>query len=565
MDQSLSYVHSLSGQPLIGDTIGAFFDKAVARFAEREALVSLHQDIRWTYCELQRQVNNLAVSLMRLGLKPGDRIGIWSQNNAEWILTQFATAKAGLILVNINPAYRLSELEHAVNLVGCRALVLSPAFKRSDYLGMLRELAPELDHCEPGQLRAARLPGLEIVIRLGAETSPGMFSFPSLLVSANDEELQALKALGESLQFDDPINIQFTSGTTGAPKGATLTHHNILNNAFVSGQVLHFTERDRLCLTLPLYHCFAMVLGNLLCVVHGAALVYPHESFDAERVLAAIETERCTALHGVPTMFIGLLEHPRFANTDLSSLRTGIMGGAPCPVEIMKRVINDMHMSEITIAFGMTETSPASFQTATGDSIERRVGTVGRVLPHLEAKIVDGEGRIVPRGTTGEVCIRGYAVMRGYWGAPEKTSETIDTARWLHTGDLGIIDEHGYARIVGRLKDLAIRGGENVYPREVEEFLFRHPKIEQVAVFGVPDEKYGEEICAWIKLREGQQACVEEIHAFCRGQIAHYKVPRHVRFVEQFPLTATGKIQKFVMREQMLSELQSVSSSSQRE
>lgn len=560
MDQSLSYVHGLSDQPLIGDTIGVHFDKVVARFGEREALVSLHQGVRWTYRELQRHANNLAASLIRLGLRPGDRIGIWSQNNAEWTLTQLATAKAGLVLVNINPAYRSSELEYAINLVDCRALVLSPGFKSSDYLGMLRELVPELARCAPGQLRAARLPALEVLIRLGDEPEPGMFNFNALLGAASCDELEELRRLGERLQFDDPINIQFTSGTTGAPKGATLTHHNILNNAFIGGETLRFTEQDRLCLTLPLYHCFAMVLGNLLCFTHGAAVVYPHESFDAPRVLAAIEAERCTALHGVPTMFIGVLEHADFAGTDLSSLRTGIMGGAPCPVEIMKRVINDMHMSEITIAFGMTETSPASFQTRTDDSLERRVGTVGRVLPHLEAKVVDGEGRIVPRGTTGEVCIRGYAVMRSYWGAPEKTTDTIDAARWLHTGDLGVIDDEGYCRIVGRLKDLAIRGGENVYPREVEEFLFSHPGIEQVAVFGVPDDRYGEEICAWIKLREGSEADAEQIREFCRDRIAHYKIPRYVRFVEQFPLTATGKIQKFVMRERMIVELQGASS-----
>jgi len=556
MDQSLSYVHCLSDEPLIGDTIGVFFDKATARFAEREALVSVHQGIRWTYRELRRRVDNLAASLVRLGLRPGERVGIWSQNNTEWTLTQFASAKAGLILVNINPAYRVSELEYALNLVECRALMVSPGFKGSDYPAMLSELAPELAHCAPGRLRAARLPSLEIVIRLGDEPTPGMFNFDAVQSAAGPDDIAALSALGEQLQFDDPINIQFTSGTTGAPKGATLTHHNILNNAFVAGRTLGFTENDRLCLTLPLYHCFAMVLGNLMCITRGAALVYPGESFDAPRVLAAIEAERCTALHGVPTMFIGLLEHPDFARTDLSSLRTGIMGGAPCPVEIMKRVTGDMHMSEITIAFGMTETSPASFQTSTGDSIERRVGTVGRVLPHLEAKVVDSEGRIVPRGVAGEVCIRGYAVMRGYWGSPEKTAETIDAARWLRTGDLGVIDTEDYCRIVGRLKDLAIRGGENVYPREVEEFLFTHPRVEQVAVFGVPDKKYGEEICAWIKLRAGGGIDADDIREFCRGRIAHYKIPRYVRFVEQFPLTATGKIQKFVMRERMVIELQ---------
>ena len=548
---SLSYVHGGSDVPLIGETLGVCFDKIVERFGEREALVVQHQEVRWTYRELQRRANNLAASLMRLELTPGERIGIWSQNNSEWLLTQLATAKVGLILVNLNPAYRRAELEYALNKVQCKALIVSPRFKSSDYLAILRELAPELPDCEPGRLIAARLPALEFVIRLGSDKTPGMLNFDDLLSDASADEQAALDALGETLQFDDPINIQFTSGTTGAPKAATLTHHNILNNGFFVGQAMQFTENDRLCIPVPLYHIFGMVLGNLVCMTHGATMVYPGEAFDAKSVLETIEAERCTALHGVPTMFIAELDHPKFARYDLSSLRTGIMAGAPCPVEVMKKVVERMHMRQVTIAYGMTETSPISFQSSIDDPIDRRVSTVGRVQPHLEVKIVDDEGRVVPRGAKGELLTRGYSVMRGYWGDSETTREAIDAGGWMHSGDLATIDGAGYCNIVGRSKDMVIRGGENIYPREVEEFLYQHPKVLDVQCVGVPDAKYGEELCACIILRPGVRAGEEEIRAFCRGHIAHYKVPRYVMFVDAFPMTITGKIQKFVLREQM--------------
>jgi fatty-acyl-CoA synthase len=420
---------------------------------------------------------------------------------------------------------------------------------------MLRELAPELATASPGNLHASRLPGLRLVITIGAENAPGMVKFEDVLGRARDAERRRLAALAEELQFDDPINIQFTSGTTGFPKGATLSHHNILNNGFFVGQAMRFTEQDRLCIPVPLYHCFGMVLGNLCCLTHGAAMVYPSEGFDPLATLETIAAERCTALHGVPTMFIAEMDHPDFAKFDLSSLRTGIMAGSPCPIEVMKRAIERMHLSEITIAYGMTETSPVSFQCSTDDPIERRVSTVGRVLPHIEVKIVDAEGRIVPRGTAGELLTRGYSVMLGYWDDEEKTREAIDAAGWMRTGDLATIDAEGYCNIVGRIKDMVIRGGENVYPREIEEFLYGHPKIQDVQVIGVPDPRYGEELCAWVRLRDGETATAEEIRAFCQGQIAHYKVPRHIKFVDGFPMTVTGKIQKFLMRQQMIDEL----------
>jgi fatty-acyl-CoA synthase len=546
-----SYVHGASATPLVGDTIGVYFDQIVARFGDREALVVRHQDVRWTYRELQRRVDNLAASLLRLGLQPGERVGIWSPNNSEWLLTQLATAKTGLILVNLNPAYRRVELEYALNKVECRALIVSPRFKSSDYLGILRELTPELGVCEPGHLVATKLPDLEIVIRMGGDYTSGMLNFDDLLADASAAELARLAELGASLQTDDPINIQFTSGTTGAPKAATLTHHNLLNNAFFVGAAMNFTERDRLCIPVPLFHIFGMVLGNLTCIAHGAAMIYPAAVFNAHAVLETIEDERCTALHGVPTMFIAELDHPSFNQFDLTSLRTGIMAGAPCPVEVMKKVVDRMHMRQVTIAYGMTETSPISFQSGTDDPIDRRVSTVGRIQPHLEVKIVDADGRVVPRGTKGELLTRGYAVMRGYWGDEEKTREAIDTAGWMHTGDLATIDDEGYCNIVGRSKDMVIRGGENIFPREVEEFLYRNPKILDVACVGVPDERYGEELCACIILRPGAKASDEEIRRFCHDQIAQYKVPRYVMFVESFPLTTSGKIQKFVLREQM--------------
>jgi len=550
-----SYDHGTSTTKLIGETIGQFFDKAVTRWREREALVVRHQDVRWTYGELGRRVDDLAAGLLALGLEPGDRIGIWSQNNAEWVLTQFATAKAGLILVNVNPAYRKAEIEYALNKVACKALITSPALKTSDYIAILNDLAPEIATSSPGKLNAKALPHLRTVIRLGRDKTPGMLNFDDIAGLGGNAEHSRLADLVDRLQFDDPINIQFTSGTTGFPKGATLSHHNILNNGYFIGEAMRLTSDDRLCIPVPLYHCFGMVLGNLACVTHGAAMVYPAEAFDPLSVLQTVQAERCTALHGVPTMFIAALDHPNFATFDLSTLRTGIMAGSPCPIEVMKRVVAQMNMQQVTIAYGMTETSPVSTQSSTDDPLERRVATVGRVQPHIEIKIVDTEGRIVPRGTTGEFCTRGYSVMTGYWNDEERTREAIDTGRWMHTGDLATMDAEGYVNIVGRLKDMVIRGGENVYPREIEEFLYRHPKVQDVQVIGVPDVKYGEEICAWIKLRDGQQATAEEIRDFCKGQIAHYKIPRYVRFVDDFPMTITGKIQKFVMREQTIKAL----------
>ena len=550
-----SYVHGASDKALIGETIGVHFSRAVARWGEREALVVRHQNIRWTYAELEHQVDAFAAGLLALGLAPGERVGIWSPNNAEWVISQFATAKAGLILVNINPAYRISELEYALNKVSCKALITAAAFKTSDYIAMLGEIAPELAHCRPGALKSARLPHLTTIIKIGGQAGPGLYAFDEIAGLAGGEERQRLATLAGELQFDDPINIQFTSGTTGFPKGATLTHFGILNNGFFVGEAMELSEADRLCIPVPLYHCFGMVLGNLACVTHGAAMIYPDEAFEPLSVLETVAAEKCTGLHGVPTMFIAELDHPKFADFDLSSLRTGIMAGSPCPTEVMKRVVDEMNMTEVTIAYGMTETSPVSFQSSTDDTLERRVSTVGRIFPHVEAKIIDEDGKVVAPGVQGEFLTRGYSVMQGYWDEAERTAEAIDAAGWMHTGDLAIIDEAGYGNIVGRVKDMVIRGGENVYPREVEEYLFRHPKIQDVQVFGVPDPKYVEEICAWIVLNGGETATEDEIKDFCKGQIAHYKVPRYVRFVDEFPMTVTGKAQKFVMRDTMIEEL----------
>ena len=550
-----SYNHGASNVPLIGQTIGVFFDHAVDLWGNRYALIVRHQNIRWTYAELKEQVDAFAAGLLSLGLEPGQRIGIWSQNNAEWAVTQFATAKAGLILVNINPAYRLSELEYALNKVQCAALVISPSFKTSDYVQMVRDLAPEIDNGTPGQLEAEKLPHLRTVIRMGEEATPGMYNFAQIAAMGSDQERLSLTALSRELQFDDAINIQFTSGTTGFPKGATLTHHNILNNGYFVGEGIRMSEDDNLAIPVPLYHCFGMVMGNLACLTHGATMVYPGEGFDPTEVLQAIQDEKCTALYGVPTMFIAALDHPEFNKFDLTSLRTGIMAGSPCPIEVMKQVIDKMNMTEVTIAYGMTETSPVSFHTAVDDELERKVGTVGHTIPHVESKIVDGDDRIVAPGETGEILTRGYNVMLGYWDDQERTSEAIDAAGWMHTGDLGTMDEYGYGNVVGRIKDMVIRGGENVYPREIEEYLYRHEAIQDVQVIGVPDERFGEELCAWIVLYEGQSANEQEIKEFCRGQIAHYKVPRYIKFVSEFPMTVTGKVQKFVMREQMIEEL----------
>ncbi|HXX52386.1 MAG TPA: AMP-binding protein [Xanthobacteraceae bacterium] len=551
----LSYVHGASDQPLIGETIGQFFDNAYAKWASRPALVVRHQKVRLSYAELKQAVDRLAAGLLTLDLNPGDRIGIWSPNNSEWVLTQFATAKAGLILVNINPSYRTAELEYALNKVGCKALILAERFKTSDYVGMLRELAPELGHAQQGKLESPRLPALRSVVLIGDAWHPGTFRFSEIMARGGAKEAQRIAELGPQLQFDQPINIQFTSGTTGFPKGATLSHHNILNNGFFIGEAMRLTPEDRLCIPVPLYHCFGMVLGNLAALTHGACMVFPGEGFDPLATLQTVAEERCTALHGVPTMFIAQLDHPEFGRFDLSSLRTGIMAGSPCPIEVMKRAVAKMNLREITIAYGMTETSPVSFQSSTADPLERRVSTVGRIQPHIEVKIVDLNGRIVPTGTPGELLTRGYSVMLGYWGDDERTREAIDAARWMHTGDLATIDAEGYCNIVGRIKDMVIRGGENVYPREIEEFLYRHPKIQDVQVIGVPDDRFGEEICAWVKLRPGATASEEEIRAFCRDQIAHYKVPRYVKFVDEFPMTVTGKIQKFIMRERTIAEL----------
>ena len=550
-----SYVSGASERPLLGVTIGEQLDLTAARFPDNEALVVPHQGVRWRYGEFKERVDRLAAGLLALGLEPGDRIGIWSPNNSEWALTQFAAAKAGLILVNINPAYRLAELEYALNKVECRALVTAESFKSSRYIDMLRQLAPALDRARPGALKAGKLPHLEIVVRLGAARGGGMYAFDEVAERAGAAERRRLEALGRVLQFDDPINIQFTSGTTGFPKGATLSHHNILNNGYFNGVALRLSDRDRVCIPVPLYHCFGMVMGNLMCAAHGAAMVYPGEAFDPLAVLHTVEGERCTVLYGVPTMFIAELDHPEFARFDLSSLRTGTMAGSPCPIEVMRRVVGALHMEEVTIAYGMTETSPVSFQSAVDDPIERRVSTVGRVHPHVEVKIVDEEGKVVPRGVPGEILTRGYSVMRGYWNDEAKTAEAIDRAGWMHTGDRGTIDEDGYGNIVGRIKDMVIRGGENVYPREIEEFLYRHPKVQDVQVIGVPDEKYGEELCAWIRLRDGEDADADEIKAFCKERIAHFKVPRYVKFVDGFPMTVTGKVQKFKMREAMIAAL----------
>jgi fatty-acyl-CoA synthase len=539
---AFSYVHGVGGKPLVGETIGAALSRTAMLHRDRPALVSRHQNIRWSYAELNACAERLATGLLALGLEPGDRIGIWAPTCAEWTLTQFAAAKAGLILVTVNTAYRKAELEYALNKVACRAVVLAESHRGIEYRAMLDELC-----------RERRLPRLEHAILIG-ETRGRFLPFEEIAEGAAGKR-DALAALSARLQFDDAINIQFTSGTTGFPKGATLTHHNILNNGFFVGEQIGLNPEDRLCIPVPLYHCFGMVMGNLGCLTHGSAMIYPAEGFETLAVLETVAAEKCTALYGVPTMFIAELNHPEFARFDLSSLRTGIMAGSPCPIETMKSVIARMHLREVTIAYGMTETSPVSFQSGREDSVERRVSTVGRVLPHVEVKVVDGEGRIVPRGQPGELCTRGYSVMLGYWDDAEKTTEAIDAAGWMHTGDLATIDEGGYANIVGRIKDMVIRGGENIYPREIEEFLYRHPKVQDVAVVGVPDEKYGEELCAWILLKSGESASAEEIVAFCSGEIARYKIPRHIRFVDGFPMTVTGKVQKFLIREAMVKEL----------
>jgi len=534
---TLSYANGPSTQPLLGETIGENLERTAARVPDNLALVSRHQDRRYTYAGFNAAVDEVARGLMALGLEPGDRIGIWSPNNAEWVLVQYATAKAGVILVNINPAYRTTELAYALKQSGCRMLVAARSFKTSNYEAMIEEVRPDL-------------PALEKVILLGTD------GWDALLAGAASVAEEALRERSGALQFDDPINIQYTSGTTGFPKGATLSHHNILNNGYFIGEACRYTEADRVCIPVPFYHCFGMVLGNLACTTHGAAIVIPEAGFEPKATLEAVAAEQCTSLYGVPTMFIAELEHPDFESFELSSLRTGIMAGSPCPVEVMKQVVSRMHMEEVTIAYGMTETSPVSTQTVPEDSLEHRVSTVGRVHPHVEVKITDPEnGRVVERGVAGELCTRGYSVMTGYWNDPERTAESIDAAGWMHTGDLATMDADGYVNIVGRIKDMIIRGGENIYPREIEEFLYTHPDVSDVSVIGVPDVKYGEELMAWVKVREGATLTDEALKEFCRGRIAHYKVPRYIKFTDEFPMTVTGKIQKFKMRETAVDEL----------
>jgi fatty-acyl-CoA synthase len=545
-----SYVRGAAAPPLLETTIGDCFAAMVRRQPNHPALISRAQDRRWTYRELDAAVDAFARGLASLELRKGDRIGIWSPNNAEWVITQFATAKLGLVLVTINPAYRTHELEYALRKVGCSALITATAFKSSDYVGMLRQLAPEIATGASERLQLERLPDLHTIIQIGGPPQSGLISFDEVSKRGADAPSRVV-----ALDPNDAINIQFTSGTTGSPKGATLTHRNILNNAYLFGTELGFGPADRLCIPVPFYHCFGMVLSNLACITHGSTMVISGESFDPLTVLETVQEERCTALHGVPTMFIAILEHQDFVRYDLSSLRTGAMAGAPCPIEVMRRVIGDMGISEITIAYGMTETSPVSFQSDRADPIERRVSTVGKIHPHVEVKIVDRDGVIVPRGVAGELCTCGYSVMDGYWEDPSKTAEVLDSEGWMHTGDIATIDCEGYCNITGRIKDMVIRGGENIFPREIEEFLYRHPHVQDVQVFGVPDPKFGEELCAWIRLKDGQAPDEDAIRSFCRDEIAHYKVPRYIRFVDSFPMTVSGKAQKFIMREAMVREL----------
>jgi fatty-acyl-CoA synthase len=551
-----SYVSGTSDKPLLGVTIGDLFDQTVACYPDNEALVARHQDLRYTYRELKMHVDQCARALLALGVQKGERVGIWAPNCAEWTITQFATSKIGAILVNINPSYRVHEVQYALKQSGCTYLVIAPKFRTSDYTAMIYELAPELDAAEPGQLHAPQLPDLRLVVRLGTEPAPGMLTWGDLQMLGDKISMEQLSDRQRQQEFDDPINIQYTSGTTGYPKGATLSHHNILNNGYFVAEIMNLTDQDRLVIPVPLYHCFGMVMGNLGCITHGATMIYPSDGFDPKAVLETVQAERATALYGVPTMFIAELGHADFAAYDLSSLRTGVMAGSPCPVEVMKKVQSLMNMREVEICYGMTETSPVSTQTRIGAPLAKQVGTVGQVHPHVEVKIIDpATNQIVPIGTPGELCTRGYSVMLGYWNNEEATHNAIDVARWMHTGDLATLDEEGYINIVGRIKDMIIRGGENVYPREIEEFLYTHPKIQDVQVIGLPDVKYGEAIMAWVKLKPDATATEDEIRDFCQGKIAHYKVPRYVKFVDNFPMTVTGKIQKFIMRDQSVKEL----------
>jgi fatty-acyl-CoA synthase len=551
----LSFVSGTSDQPLLYRTVDGVLKAAVDAAPDGVALVAPRQSIRFTFAELDRRVERVARGLIACGLTPGERIGLWAPNCAEWLLTMFAAARAGLVLVNINPAFRSGEIEFALRHVGCRALVFASRFKTSDYAAMVESLIPGLRNAVPGRLTCADFPELRLLVQLGSATFGGVLSFDDLVSVGQDRDAAPLRSTMEPVDADQVFNIQFTSGTTGTPKGAALTHFNIVNNGFFVGEGMRLTARDSICIPVPLYHCFGMVLGVLAAMTHGAASVLPGEGFEPLAVLQTVASERCTVLHGVPTMFIAALEHPRFREFDLSSLRTGIMAGSPCPTAVMRRVITEMHMPQVTIAYGMTETSPVSFQSQPDDPLELRVNTVGRVHPHVQVKIIDADGRVVPRGTAGELLTRGYNVMRGYWVDPARTADAIDSGGWMHSGDLAVLDAQGYCSIVGRVKDMIIRGGENIYPREIEEFLYGHPAVFDVAVVGVPDAKYGEAVCACIRLRSGTSVTEEEIRDYCRGQIAHYKLPRYVRFVDNFPLTISGKVQKYLIREQLCVEL----------
>jgi fatty-acyl-CoA synthase len=532
-----SYASGSSDLPLIGRTLGEDFERTVARQPEHEALVDVPAGRRWSYRQLDDAVDRVATALLQLGIAQGDRVGIWSPNCAEWVFVQYATAKIGAVLVNINPAYRGHELEYVLNQAGIRLLIAAPSFKTSDYSAMITQVR---NGCRE----------LEDVVLLGSDQWSAMTSC--------DVDDAALAARAPTLRFDDPINIQYTSGTTGFPKGATLSHHNILNNGFFVGSLLGYTDADRVCVPVPFYHCFGMVMGNLGATSNGATIVIPAPAFDPAATLGAVEQERCTSLYGVPTMFIAELGLPDFAGYDLSTLRTGIMAGAPCPTKLMKRVVSEMHMTEVTIMYGMTETSPVSTMTRRRDDIEHRVSTVGTVMPHVEVQIVDPvTGLTAPRGTAGELCTRGYSVMLGYWDAPEQTAEAIDAAGWMHTGDLATMDGDGYVAIVGRIKDMVLRGGENIYPREVEEFLYRHPAIADVQVIGVPDETYGEELMAWVCVNPGASLTIDELRSFCDGQLAHFKIPRYLHVCDEFPMTVTGKVRKVEMRERAVEILRS--------
>jgi len=550
-----SYVCGDADEALIYETIGNYFDNIVERFPDNDALIIPYQNIHWSYKKFQQEVNRLATGLLNLGISKGDRVGIWGPNSVEWCLTQFATAKIGAIMVCINPAYRAYELEYALKKVDCKAIITAESFKSSQYLHMLQEVSPELSSQAPECLKLTSFPQLEMIIRMGRDKTPGMLNFDDVCNRGSQEDYHQLANLKNILTPDDAINIQFTSGTTGTPKGATLTHCNIINNAYLSAKAMQFDETDKLCIPVPLYHCFGMVLGTLLCVTTGSTAVFPSPSFVPKETLKAIEQQGCTALHGVPTMFITELELPNFSEYNLSSLRTGIMAGASCPEEVMKRVMQDMHMKHILIGYGQTEVSPLNHITRPDDSVVQRIETVGRVVPRIEVKIADSEGRVVTVGEKGEICTRGYSVMLGYWNDQEKTKETIDEAGWLHSGDIGVMDEEGYVRVVGRTKDMVIRGGENIYPREVEEFLYTHPKIQDVQVFGIPDNTMGEELCAWIKVQSDEYMEAPDVKAYCDGKVAHFKVPKHIKFVENYPMTVTGKIQKFKMREEMIAAL----------